>query len=113
MNLGIALPIHQPPVMFEKLTYSEQQWIYRGLLSLAKHGGAFSDQGSAKYAFGAKDVFDEGMCGTHPETDILFKMMHELTMSLHEANDDRSSEIGDWIYSWGDYCRLIYTGRRD
>lgn len=97
--------------MFENLTVPEKRWFYRGLLALAKHGGAFLDQGAPKYALGAKGNYDEGMCGSHPSEETLCKMMIELTTALHEENADNSSEIGDWVYTWRDYCELIFAGR--
>lgn len=98
--------------MFENLDYRQKSLVYEGLLSLVRHGEADSDQGHPKFALGAKGTYDEGMCGRHPKDDPLFIMMMELTLALHEANADGSAEIGDWVYTWQDYCILMYAGRK-
>lgn len=98
--------------MFEGLTYSQKCLVYEGLLALIKSGGADADQGHPKFALGAKAQYDEGMCGRHPQDDDLFKMMHELTLDLHEANADGGAEIAEWVYTWQEYCILMYAGRK-
>jgi hypothetical protein len=57
---------------------------------------------------GRDGKYDYQAFGDSPEHNRLFKMMHELSVELCEGDLDGSSEIGDCIYSWSDFCRIAY-----
>ena len=99
--------------MFEHLDTSEQALIYGGLLTLVKSnsgcGFVNCDQGHPAYAVGRDGKIDYDTFGDSPERNRLFKMMHELTLALCKGDEDGSSEIGEWVYSWADFCILAYS----
>jgi len=99
--------------MFEHLSTSEQALIYRGLLILVKSNSGYGfhnhEQGSPAYAVGRDGTIDYDTFGDSPSSNRLFKMMHELTLVLSKGDEDGSSEIGEWIYCWADFCRLAYA----
>lgn len=101
--------------MFEQMTFSEKALIYRGLLSLVKTnsgvGFANRDQGHPAYALGRGGTVDP-QWGDSPDRNVLFKMMHELSLALAEAELDGSAEIGDYVFSWSDFCTLAHEAHQ-
>ena len=99
--------------MFEQLQFGEKAMVYRGLLCLVQSNSGIGfyngDQGHPAYALGKEGKYDFQMFGDSPEHNRMFKMMNELTIALSESDADESSEIGEFIYSWSDFCRLAYT----
>lgn len=98
---------------FAGLSFSERQMIYLGLVSLVKSnsgvGFCNGDQGHPAYAIGRDGKFDYEQWGDSPDRNILFKLMHTLSVDLSEAEIDSSSEIGDYVFSWADFCILAYS----
>ena len=98
--------------MFETFETRDKATIYQALLRLvmSNSGVGFcnSDQGHPAYAVGRDGKHDYQAFGDSPEHNRLFKMMRELSVDLCEGDLDGSSEIGDCIYSWADFCRIAY-----
>jgi hypothetical protein len=98
--------------MFEEMSFREKALIYQGLLSLVKNNSGFgfanNDQGHPAYAVGCNGTIDIEKWGDSPDKNLLFKMMHELSVDLSAAEIDQSSEIGEYIFSWSDFCSLAY-----
>jgi hypothetical protein len=98
--------------MLEQLTIREKMMIYQGLLCLVKSnsgvGCCNNDQGHPAYKMGKEGKQDHATFGDSPERNALFKMMHGLSVELCQSDSDDSSEIGDYIYSWQDFCRIAY-----
>ena len=101
------------PSPFESLSFSDKQLLYQGLLSLVTsnsgHGFTNSDQGHPAYAIGRSGKFDYAAWGDSPDCNDLFMMMHTLSVELSAAEIDGSSEIGDYVFSWSDFCNLAYS----
>ena len=99
-------------LMFENMSFREKALIYRGLLSFVQNnsgsGFANNDQGHPAYAVGRSGTIEHKTWGDSPEHNLLFKMMHELSVDLSEAELDQSSEIGEYVFSWSDFCNLAY-----
>ena len=95
---------------FEALTFSEKRLVYLGLLSLVTsnsgHGFCNNDQGHPAYAIGSNGGHDYQQWGDSPEHNQLFRMMHSLSVELNAADEDKSSEISDYVFSWADFCRI-------
>jgi hypothetical protein len=98
---------------FESLSLSDKQLLYRGLLLLVTsnsgHGFVNGDQGHPAYAVGRTGQHDYPTWGDSPDRNRLFQMMHTLSVELSDAEIDDSSEIGDYIFSWSDFCNLAYA----
>lgn len=98
---------------FERLSFSERQMIYFGLVSLVKSnsgvGFCNADQGHPAYAIGKGGEFDFQQWGDSPKHNKLFRMMHSLSVSLSEAEIDGSSEVGDYVFCWADFCQMAYA----
>lgn len=105
------------PEKFSGFSFSEMQMIYLGLLALVKSnsgkGFCNCDQGHPAYAIGRSGDYDHEQWGDSPEHNKLFQMMHALSVSLSEAELDGTSEIGDYVFSWSDFCRLAYAAYED
>ena len=75
--------------------------IYQGLLSLVKSNSGIGfvncDQGHPAYAAGRQGTVNYATFGDAPEQNVLFQMMHTLSVSLSEAELDNTSEISDYI----------------
>ena len=99
--------------LFSQLNFSQKQVVYQGLLSLVSSNSGIgfcnNDQGHPAYAIGREGKFDYDQWGDSPDNNRLFKMMHELSVSLNEAEIDGSSEIADYIFAWADFCNLAYS----
>ena len=99
--------------VFSHLDFSQKQTVYQGLLSLVTSNSgvefANNDQGHPAYAIGREGTFDYEQWGDSPDRNRLFKMMHELSVALSEAEIDGSSEVGDYIFSWADFCNIAYS----
>ena len=100
---------------FSALTFSEKQLVYRGLLSLVTNNSGYgfcnNDQGHPAYAVGQSGKHDYKQWGDSPDHNRLFKLMHTLSVELSDAEIDGSAEIGDYIFSWSDFCHLAYAAR--
>ena len=98
---------------YSSLSFPERQMIYLGLVALVKGNSGIgfcnTDQGHPAYAIGRSGTFDYGQWGDSPEHNTLFKMMHTLSVSLSEADLDSSSEVGDYIFCWADFCSMAYA----
>ncbi len=98
---------------FAGFDFFEKQLLYRGLLSLVQSNSGFgfcnNDQGHPAYAIGRDGKFDYDQWGDSPDRNTLFKLMHTLSVELSEAEIDSSSEIGDYVFSWADFCILAYS----
>jgi hypothetical protein len=98
--------------MFEHLEMRDKAMIYQGLVCLVKSnsgvGFCNGDQGHPAYAVGKDGKIDFEAFGDSPEQNRLFKMMHELTVALGEADLDASAEVSERIYCWADFCRLAF-----
>ena len=98
--------------MFKQFETSDKRMIYQGLLCLVRSnsgvGFCNGDQGHPAYAVGREGKYDYQTFGDSPEHNRLFKMMHELSVALSEGDLDGSSELGNCIYSWADFCRIAY-----
>ena len=105
--------MNSPKPMFDSLDFSDKQLIYRGLFSLVTSNSGYGfcngDQGHPAYALGQDGTYDYGKWGDLPDTNHLFKMMHNLSVDLSAAEIDGSSEVADYIFSWADFCRLAYS----
>jgi hypothetical protein len=106
--------------MFESLEMSEKHIVYQALLCLIKSNSGVGfhngDQGNAAYRVGAKGTIDYAAWGDSPDHNRLFKMMHTLAVELCQGDPEGKSEIGEWIYSWSDFCRTAvesYDRERD
>src|SRR5437016_2620134 len=103
--------------MFEHLHTSEKALIYRGLLNLVKTNSGFGfcnrDQGHPAYVVGIDGKYAYQSFGDSPDRNRLFKMMHELSVALCEGDVDGSSEIGEYVYSWCDFCRIAYNAYKE
>ncbi len=102
-----------PPTPFARFDFSEKQLLYRGLLSLVQSNSGFgfcnNNQGHPAYAIGRDGKFDYEQWGDCPDRNRLFKLMHTLSVDLSQAEIDSSSEIGDYVFSWADFCILAYS----
>jgi len=98
---------------FASLEFSEKAMIYQGLLSLVKSNSGIgfcnNNQGHPAYAIGREGKFDYATWGDSPDRNRLFKMMHRLSVELCKAELDGSSEIGDYVFSWSDFCNIAYA----
>jgi hypothetical protein len=98
--------------MFETFEKRDKTMIYHGLLCLVKSNSGVGfcnhDQGHSAYAVGRDGKSDYQTFGDSPEHNRLFKMMRELSAELCAGDLDGSSEIGDYIYTWSDFCRIAY-----
>ena len=94
--------------MFEHLDYFERSLLYQGLLQLVKSNSGLGfrngDQGHRAYRIGREGNFDQSTLGDSPDNNRLFKMMHELSVTLNEAEEIRPS-ITEYMFSWSDFCR--------
>ena len=98
--------------MFEQFEMRDKVMIYQGLLCLVRSNSGVGfwngDQGHPAYAVGREGKFDHQTFGDSPEHNRLFRMMHELSVALCGGDLDGSSEVGNYIYSWSDFCRIAY-----
>ena len=98
--------------MLNDLTAAQKRMIYQGLLCLVKSNSGIGfvncDQGHLAYVAGRDGKVDYATLGDSPEDNVLFQMMHTLSVSLSEAELDKSSEISDYVFSWSDFCILAY-----
>jgi hypothetical protein len=94
--------------MFENFDYIERSLIYQGLLQLVRsnsgEGFLNGDQGHPAYRLGREGKFDFSTLGDSPDQNRLFKLMHELSVALNEAEEKRPS-ITEYMFSWSDFCR--------
>lgn len=101
------------PSKFEGTTFDDKQLLYQGLLSLVTsnsgYGFANNDQGHLAYAVGRSGNFDYETLGDSPDRNRLFQMMHALSIELNVADIDGTSEVGDYVFSWADFCNLAYA----
>jgi len=96
---------------FDSFSFSQKQLIYRGFLALVNSNSGYGfggDQGAPAYAIGRNGTVDQNMWGDSPDKNNLFKMMHDLSIQLSDAEIDGSSEIGEYVFSWADFCNLGY-----
>ena len=98
---------------FDKLSHSERQLIYLGLLSLVKANSGYGfcncEQGHAAYAVGRSGKWNYDTWGDSPEHNKLFKMMHTLSISLVDSELDGTSEVSEYVFSWSDFCNIAYA----
>lgn len=102
--------------MFDDLTYFEKRLLYAGLLSLVQknEGAGFcnNDQGHPAYVVGASGNINYETLGDSPEHNRLFQMMHQLSVSLNEQEED-SPTATEYVFSWGDFCRIAVSANRN
>ena len=95
--------------MFETFSPSERHLIYESLLHAVKSnsgiGFANADQGHPAYRVGRSGKHDYEAFGDAPERNILFRMMHELSVTANAA-DESFTASGDLIFCWADFCTL-------
>lgn len=98
---------------FGKFTHSERRLIYLGLLTLVKSNSGYGfcngEQGHAAYVVGRSGKWDYNTWGDSPEHNMLFKMMHTLSVSLVDSELDGSSEVSEYVFSWSDFCNIAHT----
>ena len=95
--------------MFESLSYLDQFMVYEGLLGLVNSNSGIgfnnADQGHPAYVMGSKGVIDYDAWGDEPERNRLFKMMHQLSVSLNEHESENPTTT-EYVFSWTDFCRI-------
>jgi hypothetical protein len=94
--------------MFENLDYDTKLLIYEGLLKLVTSNsgeGFHGDQGHPAYRVGRSGDVDYEQWGDSPEHNRLFKVMHELSVSLNAA-EEKNPTVTDYVFSWADFCRM-------
>jgi hypothetical protein len=101
------------PTRFAGFDFSDKQLLYRGLLSLVQSNSGFgfcnNDQGHPAYKIGRDGTVNYAQWGDSPDRNRLFRLMHALSVELSEAEIDSSSELGDYVFSWADFCILAYS----
>ena len=95
------------------LPFAEKLLIYRGLLALVEGNFGFgfcnNDQGHPAYGVGRGGDADYEQWGDSPNHNLLFKMMHALSVELSAAETDNSAEISNYVFCWSDFCSLAYS----
>jgi hypothetical protein len=102
---------------FEAFSFSQKQLLYKGLLALVKsnsgRGFANGDQGHPAYAIGRGGTFDYDKWGDSPDRNEMFQMMQSLSGDLCVGEIDGSSEIGEYVHAWCDFCEIAYNAYLD
>jgi len=105
--------MNNPQAEIGALPFAEKLLIYRGLLALVERNSGFgfcnNDQGHPAYGIGRGGTADYEQWGDSPNHNILFKMMHALSVELSAAEVDNSAEISRYVFCWSDFCHIAYS----
>lgn len=102
--------------MFERFDFGQRSLIFQGLKALieSENGIGFhnADKGHPIYALGAEGKHFGGLSdGDGPETNILFKMLSELSLSFKKESNTGFI----WWYDfseWQDFCKFAVESYR-